>query len=732
MENGTEIELGKAAKRLRKEENSTAASAAVDRLSNLPNCVLYHILSFLDTKYAVQTSVLSRVWRCVWKHLNVLNLRRSNFQSFSSYAKFARRALLNRFELDVSKVSFIDDVGPCTQIVQNMLDEVVNFAFAHDCRHLVIDLEVDHCYRSSYRFGTVPSSSLRTLEIRNVVIADGFGSSGFPSLTSLILKTCPLNPDQKGNVDLISNLPSLMDLVIENCYSLIERFTSIVIHGPQLVNLELTIPEVYDIKLVAPKLRSFILQLVVDLNSFQVLSKLNLSSLPSLDHADIVVRGLLIFRKKDMNYYGWNLLFQALHDANSVVLRCNGKQVLKNLCNFLERHPPLFTKLKSLKCVSYCYDESCRVISYHLDGSSCGEAKRLRRRLSNLPNCILYYILSFLDTKYAVQTSVLSRVWRCVWKHVDVLNLRRSNFLNVSSFAKFVRRALLLRFQLEVSKVSFIDDIGPYKPIVQNTLDKVVDYAFAHDCRHLVIDLETQHFLGFSYTFGSVPSHSLRTLEIRNVCIGDGFGSSGFPSLTSLILKTCPLIPDQEGNVDLISNLPSLMDLVMEDYLGKYGKVYDKVSSVVIHGPQLVNLKLAPLPFYNIRVAAPKLRSFSLQLLVDLYSSPVLSKLSLSSLPSLDLAVIMAACYEAPVEIQEFGWNSLFQGLHDAKLLVLGCNDNKVLKNLCDFLERDPHPFTRLKYLVCFTDDKPADAVTYSLDGSSCGEAKYLRRVDRT
>ncbi|CAN0830664.1 F-box/LRR-repeat protein 13, partial [Linum grandiflorum] len=66
-----------------------------------------------------------------------------------------------------------------------------------------------------------------------------------------------------------------------------------------------------------------------------------------------------------------------------------------------------------------------------------------------LPNCILYHILSFLNTKYVVQTSVLFCYLERVWKHVDVLNLRRSNFQNVSSFAEFVRRALLLRFELD-------------------------------------------------------------------------------------------------------------------------------------------------------------------------------------------------------------------------------------------------------------------------------------------
>ncbi|CAN0879839.1 Putative F-box/LRR-repeat protein At4g13960 [Linum grandiflorum] len=37
--------------------------SSIDRLSNLPEEVIHHILSFLDTKSAVQTSVLSQRWR---------------------------------------------------------------------------------------------------------------------------------------------------------------------------------------------------------------------------------------------------------------------------------------------------------------------------------------------------------------------------------------------------------------------------------------------------------------------------------------------------------------------------------------------------------------------------------------------------------------------------------------------------------------------------------------------
>ncbi|CAN1139606.1 Putative F-box/LRR-repeat protein At3g28410 [Linum perenne] len=63
-------QFGKVAKRAHKEEQVDSSNAY--RLSYLPDNILYHILSVLDTKFFIQTYVLSRLWRSVWKHVPVL------------------------------------------------------------------------------------------------------------------------------------------------------------------------------------------------------------------------------------------------------------------------------------------------------------------------------------------------------------------------------------------------------------------------------------------------------------------------------------------------------------------------------------------------------------------------------------------------------------------------------------------------------------------------------------
>ncbi|CAN0841151.1 Putative F-box/FBD/LRR-repeat protein At4g13965 [Linum grandiflorum] len=364
MNNCCVCELGRATKRSREEEYAIPFAAAdADRLSYLPDFVIHHILSFLDSKCVVQTSVLSRVWKCVWKHVPVLNFRRDSFRNDQSFLWFVHNFLAFRYQLiGVCKMSFIDELSSLWKPrYKDMFGRVMEYASSHGNRHLVL------CLQSRYTFSQLfgPTMSFKTLELRCMDIPSGFGSSSFKKLTTLNLEQCLLCNDQEGVFDLISNFPSLMNLVISDCEwdhrpirpsiakrkSMKDYLYPTKIIGPELRSLKLD--RVSNTEVVAPRLEFFSLEFFVPYVNyggwnFQGFSELNI---PSLVHADILVlESFVFFRENEqkMELYLDNL-FQGLHNAISLVIRCDNDQVSKRICTYVERNRSSFTRLKSFQ-----------------------------------------------------------------------------------------------------------------------------------------------------------------------------------------------------------------------------------------------------------------------------------------------------------------------------------------------------------------------------------------------
>ncbi|CAN0842177.1 FBD-associated F-box protein At4g13985, partial [Linum grandiflorum] len=352
---------------------------AVDRLSELPDCILTHILSFLITKDAVQTSVLSRRWRSVWKYVPVIDLdadsfRRESYKRYYISRKWSSECLVDtvlslRHDLKVDKICLVDEV--CNDLLcdsMHVYHRVVQYAHSHYAQHLVIGVR-DSIVQFSELFGSVVDCNLKTLELGDICFDSG--AALFQNLTTLKLVHCLLNPDyETDHFDLSVNFPCLLNLDISKCQSTREK---VYLTAPQLINLRLSSFPNTDFEIVAPRLR------IVSLDSPWPWDILGFPtfSLSYVDRAEVYVDDQA-FGKKTFDGH-LNKLYPGLINAKTVVLRCHIIKVLKAVRKFLEQKLSSFTKLESLVCVS---GNPSKVATYLIEESSGGQpnSKRFRRQ----------------------------------------------------------------------------------------------------------------------------------------------------------------------------------------------------------------------------------------------------------------------------------------------------------------------------------------------------------------
>jgi hypothetical protein len=111
-----------------------------DRLSDLPESVILHILSFLNTKHAVQTCVLSPIYKDLWKRLPALTLHHRDFRTFKIFTKFMSNILsLRDSSITLQALDFQRHNGR----FEPQLKKIVNYALSHNVQRLQLDVTCD-------------------------------------------------------------------------------------------------------------------------------------------------------------------------------------------------------------------------------------------------------------------------------------------------------------------------------------------------------------------------------------------------------------------------------------------------------------------------------------------------------------------------------------------------------------------------------------------------------------
>ncbi|KAL1821034.1 hypothetical protein ACET3Z_015903 [Daucus carota] len=187
-------------------------------------------------------------------------------------------------------------------------------------------------------------------------------------------------------------------------------------------------------------------------------------------------------------------------------------------------------------------------------------------RISRLPDELIHKILSFVDAKEAVQTSVLSRRWELIWTTLPFLSFCGYEAVASRNVCKFMRHFLSNRNHQ--SKISDLNLCVKNKGFTKALVDKYVKYAISHNVRSLTLELSYDDKL---FKLSAFSSNSIRelTLKVRlEELNSSNYWHWSLPSLTTLHLKCL----SREYKVTMISKswfrcLPALTTLRLDDWL---------------------------------------------------------------------------------------------------------------------------------------------------------------------
>ncbi|KAJ3684177.1 hypothetical protein LUZ61_013341 [Rhynchospora tenuis] len=173
----------------------------IDRLSNLPEALLIVILSFLPTRSAVRTSVLSRRFQHLWKASPSVNLsfQKNTFKESPSYVAMANSALLCRQPSDPPLLRLRLDVPYQLpfDLPPEFICSLLDHAHSLGLRHLTLDGSGDHelILQSVFSITSLQSLSL-PISSRELVFPSTAIATTLTCLKSLSLDLKPSNSAQ--------------------------------------------------------------------------------------------------------------------------------------------------------------------------------------------------------------------------------------------------------------------------------------------------------------------------------------------------------------------------------------------------------------------------------------------------------------------------------------------------------------------------------------------------------
>ncbi|THF93990.1 hypothetical protein TEA_028463 [Camellia sinensis var. sinensis] len=188
------------------ETRETRDTEEEDRISNLPDSLLIHILSFLETRYAIRCSILSTKWRNLWA--SVPNLIFHIDSHSNRYFDFIDRVLLVH---DLPQIlSFTFTGKSWVDIEPNRFNSWICAAIKRRVRDIHVDFSNEFRIQSlnfPRSFFSCETLVNLTLGFEACIISNLPNSTYFPNLKSL--KICVAHPNDSLTPTLFSCCPLL-------------------------------------------------------------------------------------------------------------------------------------------------------------------------------------------------------------------------------------------------------------------------------------------------------------------------------------------------------------------------------------------------------------------------------------------------------------------------------------------------------------------------------------------
>ncbi|XP_048608260.1 probable FBD-associated F-box protein At1g32375 [Brassica napus] len=191
----------------------------MDRISELPDALLFEILSYLPTREVVTTMVLSKRWKYLYTFVPTLEYDHNSYPDGEdrSFSRFVYSSLLLHEAPVLQVLSFVlgqntgsIDIGVC-----------VRTAIKRHARHLNIEID-DTCSAETINPVILPTSlytgctMLVSLGLDNVVLMDSSSTVSFPSLKILGLLSVKY-PNNEFVPKIFAGCPVLENLFVDRC-----------------------------------------------------------------------------------------------------------------------------------------------------------------------------------------------------------------------------------------------------------------------------------------------------------------------------------------------------------------------------------------------------------------------------------------------------------------------------------------------------------------------------------